>query len=88
MTTDDDGWRAGEPARARARGSTVVADASATVRPRAFEDARVRDHRDEARARGVYVAPSAEEAETRANEAQPRVLTEEGKLVKFGYFDD
>ena len=88
MTTDDDGWRAGEPARARASGSTVVADASATVRPRAFEDARVRDHRDEARARGVYVPPSAEEAETRANEAQPRVLTEEGKLVKFGYFDD
>tara|TARA_B100001540_G_scaffold213415_1_gene188294 strand:+ start:468 stop:3962 length:3495 start_codon:yes stop_codon:yes gene_type:complete len=84
----EEGWREGAPARARVDGSTVVVDAAAMGRPRAFEDGRAWDHRDEARARGVYVPPSGDEAEARANEMQPRVLTEEGKLEKFRYFDD
>ncbi len=84
----EEGWREGTPARARVDGSTVVVDAAAMGRPGAFEDGRVWDHRDEARARGVYVPPSGDEAEARANEMQPRVLTEEGRLVKFRYFDD
>ena len=50
----EEGWREGAPARARVDGSTVVVDAAAMGRPRAFEDGRAWDHRDEARARGVY----------------------------------
>ena len=80
----DTNWTPATPARARAD-ARIASDK--VLSTKAFEDARVKDHRDVERERGVYLPPSAEEAATHADSAQPRLLSEDGKLEKFKYFD-
>ena len=79
----DTNWAPATPARARAD-ARIVAEKIST---KAFEDTRVKDHRDVERDRGVYLPPSAKEAATHADSTQPRLLSEDGKLEKFKYFD-
>ena len=78
----DTNWTPATPARARAD-ARIASDK--VLSTKAFEDARVKDHRDVERERGVYLPPSAEEAATHADSAQPRLLSEDGKLEKLKY---
>ncbi|OUS46365.1 hypothetical protein BE221DRAFT_74617 [Ostreococcus tauri] len=80
-------WRRAAPATARAADGRAVGTSVDGRRGRAFEDERVKDARDEARARGVYAAPSAAEAEKKANATHPRTYDDDGRVRRYRYFD-
>ena len=85
--TSAETWRTATPARVRGPDASTSGRTVAVGGLRTFEDDRVKDFRDEQRARGVYAPPSEDEARANANATHPRVLTASGGLRKFGYFE-
>lgn len=79
-------WMDAKPMIARPRTAETSVSMSEMYAKR-FRDERVKDSRDEARARGVYVPPNAEEAKARADAVQPRIMDENGNLKQFSLFD-
>ena len=79
-------WMDAKPMIARPRTAETSVSMS-EMHSKNFRDERVKDSRDEARARGVYVPPNVEEAKERADAVQPRIMDENGNLKQFSLFD-